>query len=127
MPYKAQQMGCLAWSELFGERYQRDSIAKAYELNEQAGSRESLNTLDGLLGISHNPEYTNVSGGVARGITLTLISQVTYNAMQLDELKRIYGAYLPVWLAVVIVIVSPVETGVELGNYVYSEQEIIVG
>ena len=127
LPYKAHQLGCLAWSELFGEQYQRDAIAAAHELNEQAGSRAALTTLDGLLGVAHAPAYSMLSGGVARAITLTLISQMTYNTMQLDELRRIYSAYLPVWLAVTILIVRPTETGIAVGSQFSTRQEIRLG
>ena len=126
MPYKAMQLGCLAWSVHFGDQYQRDAVDASHQLNALAGSTAALNILDRLHGVNHNPNYSNVSGGVARTIDLTLISQIAYNTQQLEELKRIYGAYLPLWLAITISIVRPVETGVRVGNYTYSRQEITV-
>ena len=124
LPYKAMQLGCLAWSDQFGEDYQRAAVAASTRLNEQAGSVAALDTLDELLRVSHNTEYSSVTGGVARSLELTLISSVTYNAAQVEDLKRIYSSYLPVWLSVTIVVIRPIETGVKIGNYVYGEQEI---
>ena len=53
MPYKALQLGCLAWSVHFGDQYQRDSVDASHQLNALAGSIAALDILDNPVSYTH--------------------------------------------------------------------------